>query len=152
MAREGPHPEDLAEKFFSASHLLRRAVNGRFLVSDLTLARLKVLSILSLHEGLRMGELSHWIDVAPRTMTSTVEGLERDGLVTRTADPIDGRATVVTITDAGLERCKEGRRVHAGVVADVFAVLDENQKAVLGDALDRLMTAARKASDLPPKD
>lgn len=151
MARRGPDPEDLAEKFFSASHLLRRAVNGRFLVSDLTLARLKVLSVLSLNDKLRMGELSQWIDVAPRTMTSTVEGLERDGLVTRTPDPVDGRATVVSITDAGLERCKEGRRVHAGVVADVFAVLDEKQKTVLGEALDRLMTAAREAADGPPK-
>lgn len=151
MARKGLDPEALAEKFFSASHLLRRAVNGRFLVSDLTLARLKVLSVLSLNDKLRMGELSQWIDVAPRTMTSTVEALERDGLVTRTPDPIDGRATVVSITDDGLERCKEGRRVHAGVVADVFAVLDDKQKIVLGEALDRLMTAAREASGIPPK-
>jgi DNA-binding MarR family transcriptional regulator len=137
----------LAEAFFSASHLLRRAVNGRFLVSDLTLARLKVLSVLSLHDKIRMGELSQWVDVAPRTMTSTVEGLEREGLVTRTPDPVDGRATVVSITDTGLEKCKEGRRVHAGVVADVFAVLSDEQKRVLAEALENLATAARKAAE-----
>jgi DNA-binding MarR family transcriptional regulator len=136
----------LADKFFAASHLLRRAVNGRFLVSDLTLARLKVLSVLSVNNALRMGELSQWVDVAPRTMTSTVEALERDGLVARTPDPIDGRATIVSITDAGLNRCKEGRRVHAGVVADVFEVLDDDQKVVLGEALDRLILAAREAA------
>ena len=146
MARKSPDPEDLADKFFAASHLLRRAVNGRFLVSDLTLARLKVLSVLSLNDALRMGELSQWVDVAPRTMTSTVEALERDGLVTRTPDPIDGRATIVSITDAGLNRCKEGRRVHAGVVADVFEVLDDDQKIVLGQALDCLILAAREAA------
>ncbi|HEY8545770.1 MAG TPA: MarR family transcriptional regulator [Acidimicrobiales bacterium] len=140
-------PVDLADAFFAVSHALKRAINARVQPTGLSLARLRVLYQLVAVDGIRLGELSTCVDVAPRTMTSTIEAMERDGLVERRPDPNDGRATIVRITDAGRRSFAEGRRLQASVVADLFAALDEDQQAVLADALDHLARLAG-ASDI----
>jgi DNA-binding MarR family transcriptional regulator len=131
-------PVDLADGFFAVAHALKRSVNARVQPTGLSLARLKVLFQLAASDGIRLGELSTCVDVAPRTMTSTIEAMERDGLVTRRPDPNDGRATMVFITDAGRQSFSEGRRLQATAIADVFASLDAEQQAALAGALDRL--------------
>ena len=142
-------PVDLADSFFAVAHALKRTVNARVQPTGLSLARLRVLYQLAAADGIRLGELSTCVDVAPRTMTSTVDAMERDGLVTRRPDPNDGRATIVSITDAGRRSFAEGRRLQAAVIADVFASLDADQQAALSEALDRLGHLAGVADDSP---
>jgi DNA-binding MarR family transcriptional regulator len=142
-------PVDLADDFFAVAHALKRHVNARVQPTGLSLARLRVLFQLAAADGIRLGELSTCVDVAPRTMTSTIEAMERDGLVARRPDPVDGRATIVSITDAGRRSFAEGRRLQAGVIADLFASLDGDLQAALADALARLQELAG-ADVLPP--
>jgi DNA-binding MarR family transcriptional regulator len=136
-----PTTEEIADAFFAVSHGLRRAVEGRFHHLPYSMARLRVLFQLIEQPALRMGELSQCIEVAPRTMTSTIELMERDGLVKRSPDPADGRATIVTITDKGREAFAEGRRVKASVAADLFEALDPEQQAALYEILAQLGSA-----------
>src|SRR6266508_2760815 len=110
MVTNAPDPEDLADVFFTVAHRLKRTVNARVQHHGLSMARLRVLFQLMERPTIRMGELSICVDVAPRTMTSTVEAMERDGLVRRRPDPSDRRATIVSITEAGRRSYDEGRR------------------------------------------
>ena len=50
-------------------------------------------------DGLRMGELAARARLSKQTMTTMVRLLERDGLVERRADPSDGRAALVFLTE-----------------------------------------------------
>jgi DNA-binding MarR family transcriptional regulator len=50
-------------------------------------------------DGLRMGELAARARLSKQTMTTMVRLLERDGLVERRADPSDGRASLVFLSD-----------------------------------------------------
>jgi DNA-binding MarR family transcriptional regulator len=52
-------------------------------------------------DGLRMSELASRARLSKQTMTTMVRLLERDGLVRRTPDPGDGRATRVSLTARG---------------------------------------------------
>jgi DNA-binding MarR family transcriptional regulator len=131
-------PEELANAFFTVAHALKRTVNARFQHTGLSVARLRVLYTLATGGPVRMGELSQCVDVAARTMTSTVEAMERDGLVRRAPDPADGRATVVHLTDDGRDAYEEGLRVQASTVADVFEALDDAQRTALAELLDAL--------------
>lgn len=146
MTTPSPDLEDLADAFFVAAHALKRTVNARFQATGLSMARLRVLFQLSVNGPSRMGELSTCVDVAPRTMTSTVAVMERDGLVRRSPDPEDKRATVVEITDAGLRSFEEGRRLQARAVADLFDVLDDDQRSALREILARLEEVAADAT------
>jgi DNA-binding MarR family transcriptional regulator len=49
-------------------------------------------------DGLRMSELAARARLSKQTMTTMVRLLERDGLVRREPDPVDGRATRVHLT------------------------------------------------------
>lgn len=146
MPTPSPDVEDLADAFFVVAHALKRTVNARFQETGLSMARLRVLFQLSVNGPARMGELSNCVDVAPRTMTSTIAAMERDGLVRRSPDPEDGRATVVTITDEGVRSFDEGRRLQARTVADLFDVLDPDRRDALREILARLEDAADEAT------
>jgi DNA-binding MarR family transcriptional regulator len=142
MVDKPPDPEDLADVFFTVAHRLKRTVNARVQLHGLSMARLRVLFQLMERPSFRMGELSACVDVAPRTMTSTIEAMERDGLVRRRPDPHDRRATIVSITEAGRRSFHEGRRQQASAIADVFEALDLDQRLALESVLDTLLQAA----------
>jgi DNA-binding MarR family transcriptional regulator len=140
-------PEDLADQFFTVAHALKRTVNARSHDGGMSLARFRALWNLIERGAVRMGELSQCVDVAPRTMTSTVEVMVRDGLVAREPDPADGRATIVRITDAGRVAFEEAQRTHARTVVDMFDALDAGERATLSAVLDRLAAANAAASE-----
>ena len=69
----------------------------------LSFARYEMLTLLSFTKGgaLPMTSASVRLQVHPTSVTNTVDRLERDGLVRRTAHPTDGRATLVVLEDTG---------------------------------------------------
>ncbi|HET8874041.1 MAG TPA: MarR family transcriptional regulator [Gaiellaceae bacterium] len=66
-------------------------------------------------DGLRMGELAARARLSKQTMTTMVRLLERDRLVERRADPSDGRAALVFLS----ERARDFRPVAEGVLAEL---------------------------------
>jgi DNA-binding MarR family transcriptional regulator len=76
------------------------------------------------------------------TATRVVAKLEADGLVTRTADPVDGRVCHVAITPAGRTRLKRIRTRKNEVLAQRLRRLDADEQATLAAAaalLERLL-------------
>ncbi|WP_433299077.1 MarR family winged helix-turn-helix transcriptional regulator [Actinoplanes sp. CA-030573] len=62
---------------------------------------LGVLAAITASRGSHVKELAAASALDPSTISRAVAALVRDGLVERTADPADGRACVLTSTDAG---------------------------------------------------
>lgn len=144
-ARPAPDPAgfgDLAGEFFALAHEVKRLANARYQGSGLSLARLMVLHELVDRGPIRIGSLSTCLNVAARTMTSTVDGLARDGLVERRPDPTDGRAVVVSLTEQGRRQYERGVEIRNGVLAEIFDVLDDRDREQLAHLLRRLGAAA----------
>jgi DNA-binding MarR family transcriptional regulator len=72
-------------------------------------------------DGLRMGLLAERAGLSKQTMTTMVRLLERDGLVTRTRDPGDGRAWLVELTD----RSRAFRPVAERALVELHALVGE---------------------------
>jgi DNA-binding MarR family transcriptional regulator len=72
-------------------------------------------------DGLRMSALAARAGLSKQTMTTMVRLLERDGLVTRTRDPDDGRAWRVELT----ARAKAFRPVAERALAEIHALVGE---------------------------
>ena len=66
---------------------------------DLTPAYLPVIISLSRHQPKTQAELATTLDIRQPTMAQTLGRMERDGLITRTPDGRDRRATSITLTD-----------------------------------------------------
>ena len=92
-------------------------------------------------DGLRMGELAARARLSKQTMTTMVRLLERDGLVERRADPSDGRASLVLLT----ERARSFRPVAEATLAEL-------ERLVVGSlskrVRDEVQAALRVLADL----
>jgi DNA-binding MarR family transcriptional regulator len=84
--------------------------------------------LLPLYEddGLRIGELAARARLSKQTMTELIRRLERDGLVERSPDASDGRATLIFLS-------ARARRFRP-VAADALVALDREVTRRLGAA------------------
>ena len=88
--------------------ILLARIEGALKHHDLSFARFELLALLSFtrNGALPMAKASARLQVHPTSVTNAVDRLEAAGLVRRVAHPTDGRATLVEITDDGLERVR----------------------------------------------
>jgi DNA-binding MarR family transcriptional regulator len=106
---------------------------------DLTFARYEVLMLLRFSQtgALPLSRIGSRLQVHPTSVTSAVDRLEAQGLVTRIPHPTDRRTTLAELTDAGRARTDEATTaLNAGVFAGPG--LSRDDVAVLVDVLARL--------------
>lgn len=78
-------------------------INQALSPMSLTFSRFEALALLSFarKNSMAMARLGERLQVHPTSVTSTIDRLERDGLVERSPHPDDRRATLVTLTGDG---------------------------------------------------
>ena len=79
-------------------------------------------------DGLRMTELSQRLMVSGGNVTGIADQLEREGLVARTFDPSDRRASTVKLTEAGLKRFREMAASHEQWIIELLGCLSQSEK------------------------
>ena len=82
---------DVGQFYIALHHRLRRMVDEAMTDAGLSLSRAKVLSELSEHGPMNQSTLAIRLGFAPRSVTDTVDSLERAGLAQRSDDPADRR-------------------------------------------------------------
>jgi DNA-binding MarR family transcriptional regulator len=111
----------------------------------LTFARYEVLMLLlfSRRGELPLGKVGERLQVGPASVTNAVDRLQADGLVTRRANPVDGRGVLAAITPAGRRLV---RRATDDINGQFFASLE-----LSGEELDNLFAllgeVRRRAGD-----
>jgi DNA-binding MarR family transcriptional regulator len=106
--------------------------------SRVSRAQVSVLRVLRDEGPRRISELADAEHVAQPTITKLVVRLEQEGLVTRVADPDDGRAVLVGITPAGRSQLKQMSAAAAAALSKRLEALDATDRAALADALPAL--------------
>jgi DNA-binding MarR family transcriptional regulator len=86
----------------------------------------------------RLCELHAPEGVTQPAMTQLVTRLEREGLATRSGDPADGRAVVVSITDAGRDAVARRRAARAQALSELLGRLPADERAAIAAALPAL--------------
>ena len=132
----------LMEQFRAIAHATHNRTNARMTAAGLSLARFRVLNALQSAGQIRMNELSAALGVVPRSVTTIVDALENEGMVTRLPDPADRRATLLELTRDGLSQLHRLRTMHDAAAAELFDVLTATEKDQLAGLLRRLQAAA----------
>jgi DNA-binding MarR family transcriptional regulator len=105
---------------------------------DLSPHQARALRVVCTREGTRLSDLAEALHIAPRSATEVADALEARGLVTRSPDPTDRRAVVLTPTDAGRRVQGEVAATRAADTRDLFARLDPADRAALSRILRSL--------------
>jgi DNA-binding MarR family transcriptional regulator len=131
---------DVGQAYLELHHQLHRIVDQRMCTSGLSLARAKVLMQLSECGPMNQATLAAQLGFAPRSITDTVDSLEREGLVCRSEDQTDRRVRIVTLSPLGREAFNTAQIVRTKVMDEIFGVLDPRERATLVTLLTNIRT------------
>ncbi|MFB9906209.1 MarR family winged helix-turn-helix transcriptional regulator [Allokutzneria oryzae] len=88
----------------------------------------------------RSSALADAVHSDPSTISRQVAQLVRDGLVERRADPVDGRATLLAATDAGIELLRVHRRRRNEAIAGMVEGWSAQDRRLFAELLGRFAT------------
>ncbi|MGX5772965.1 MarR family winged helix-turn-helix transcriptional regulator [Microbacterium trichothecenolyticum] len=136
------HDQDI-ETLIVAAHALTRMA-ALETANETPAAQWRTLTILRDHGALRIGELARLSRVTQPGMTRLVGQMTDHGLVAKTADAADSRATVVEVTPLGLEALQTWLLQLTAALAPHFEDLEPEEwealrttASVLSRKLDR---------------
>ena len=134
----GPDPDAVADRIHSAAiHILRR-VRREDPGMGLSGPRASALSVVVFGGPITLGALAAAEQVRPPTMTHLVRALERMGLVTRVADPDDGRIARIAATRRGKALLDAGRARRVRILSRRLRTLPKRDLATLARAAELL--------------
>ena len=139
-------PELVGERYLAVHHRMFRAVNDEMSASGLSMTRTKMLRRLHEQGPTRQSVLAADFECSPRSITDIVDGLERLGLAERRPDPVDRRAKLVAITDAGQSALDVANVTRERLLTQIFGGLTEADRATLFRLLGRLDDAVQQVT------
>jgi DNA-binding MarR family transcriptional regulator len=123
----------------------RRALARRLGLSDDELAALLHLA----HGELRTTELRELLDLSSGGATAFVHRLEAMGHATRRRHPRDGRSALIGLTPGTAAALTRAEAALSDGLDEALAALDEDQQAVVGRFLGRLVALAEGLVEPP---
>ena len=97
----------------------------------------QILALQGRVDGGRLTDVAAGLGVAVPTASRQVRQLEDLGLVVRTKDPIDGRAILLEVTDAGVDALQRMREEWRKTVAEILGPWPQKDREILGELLER---------------
>jgi DNA-binding MarR family transcriptional regulator len=127
-------------RLLACSRQIEQEIRNRLRVNFATsLPRFDYLAQLERHpEGLRMNMLSRYLMVTGGNVTGLTDQLVADGLVTRTADPQDGRSSIIQLTAQGRRQFLVMAAEHERWLIELLSGFDRSHKNNLYELLGRL--------------
>jgi len=105
---------------------------------NLTFNQFKVLEVLYHRGDLNISSITKLTLSTPGNITVVVKNLKRDGWINSIPNPDDKRASILTITDKGLEIIEKVFPNHAKNLHQSFEVLSDEELDTLYTLLDKV--------------
>ena len=131
--------DSLSELFWAVARRLRQRSREALAPLDITPSQSRAVSVLRRHGTMRLSELAEHLRIVARSATEVVDGLQGHGLVERRPDPHDRRATLVSLTERGIEVATAIRATRDAEAEGLFGALSEADRA----ELERILRALR---------
>lgn len=134
---------DMASRLHSSAIRLLRMVRREDRATGISPPRLSALSVLVFGGPVSLAELAAAEEVRAPTMSRLVEGLVKDGLATREADPDNRRKVRIAATDEGRRRLEAGRERRVRALAERLGRLADSERRALARGVEVLERAVR---------
>jgi DNA-binding MarR family transcriptional regulator len=121
------------------SRLLLKSENATLAKIGLTRQKQAVLLAMKNAPGpLTITNIAHWIDRNPNGVSTLVDRMERDGLISRVRDMPDHREVRLVLTQKGEEGFKEGSKLFQKLFRDIFSEFSEEELVTLSAIMTRV--------------
>lgn len=133
----------VAERLHAAAIRLIRHVRAADIESKISPPKLSVLSTLAFAGSRSLTQLAAAEQVSPPTMSKLIADLEKEGLVSKRADPADRRGVVILITAKGRTLMDEGRRRRLALLRREFFGFTVDELKTLSEAAELMLRATK---------
>jgi DNA-binding MarR family transcriptional regulator len=130
--------ESLSDAFWSVARQLRETSQETLAPWDITPAQFRALRVLRRNGVMRLSELSDRLKIAPRSTTEVIDALQARELAGRRPDPDDRRATLVELTEHGMQVLAGISEARGSESERVFDRLTPADRAALESILRKL--------------
>lgn len=110
----------------------------------LTTPQMRSLAVLSVTDGILIGELSVYAVVQQSTLSRALDALDQNGLIRRETDGRDSRATRVFLTDAGRDAYERLWPHMAGAYEAMMKGVGKGEKRAFVATLQTILRNIRK--------
>lgn len=150
---QGVRPDDavLAEVIADLRRTMRRAARASEAGMPFSVAQLELMSCLAEHPGARPGELARLLRLAPNSVTTLVNGLRAQEMITRTGREEDRRAVSLSLSAAGAHAVAGWQATNAAILGDALAGLHPGWRHLLLAATPALRELIKTIDELTPK-
>jgi DNA-binding MarR family transcriptional regulator len=131
-------PATVEEAVLVATLRVGRRLRQRMPGEELEFSSIALMKALVHHGPLRLTDLAGTLDLDASTVSRHVRSLEARGLLERTGDPDDGRASRVALTPEGHARLEQGGARRRALIADLLADWPDEDRETLRRLLARL--------------
>jgi DNA-binding MarR family transcriptional regulator len=133
--------------------ILLRSLGGRSAIalvaersgSDLPAASIALLEHLEAAGVQRVSQIAEHQKIGMPALTPRIKDLESAGVIRRVVDPVDARASLISLTDSGRAILARIRRARCGILAEALHEMDPVVMATAADALTRIATAVERS-------
>jgi len=134
----------LASELRLAVHRLTRTLRAQRPADGLSLTQISALATICREGPMSAGDVAAREGVKPPSATRVLARLEQIGLITRTADPQDGRQVLLAASARGQERLDADLRARDAWLTQRIASLSGAERTRLEDALGVLQHLAEQ--------
>lgn len=113
---------------------------------DLTTPQMRCLAVLAVVPGVTINELSVYAVTEQSTMSRTLEGLERAGLVLRGPRPSDARVREVYLTEAGRTLFETAWPAMHACYARLFEGISEDERHAFVGTLQKILRNVERSA------
>jgi DNA-binding MarR family transcriptional regulator len=142
----------LAETIGRLRRAMRRAARAADPGNQLSVAQLELLACLAERPGARPGQLARLLNLRANTVTTLVNALTQQEMISRSAADQDRRAVTLTLTDEGRRAVHAWHVTNSSVLHIALSTLPAGQRGALAratPALDALIQAIDHLADAP---
>lgn len=136
-----PEPSTVEEAVLTATVRVGKRLRTRLPGDELDFSSLALLKAAAQQGPMRLSALATALHLDASTVSRHVRALEDRGLLERTCDPDDGRASRVVVTPAGRRALEEGAERRRRLIGEVLADWDASDRETLRALLHRLSVA-----------
>jgi DNA-binding MarR family transcriptional regulator len=130
--------ESLPDAFWAVARQMRETSQETLAPWDITPAQFRALRVLRRHGIMRLSELSDRLKIAARSTTEVIDALQARELAGRRPDPDDRRATLVELTEHGVQVLNDIREARGSESERAFGRLSPTDQAALAAILRKL--------------
>jgi DNA-binding MarR family transcriptional regulator len=142
----------LADSIARLRRALRRAARAADPANTLAVAQFELLASVSDNPEIRPGQLARMLNLRPNTVTTLVNSLAAEGMIERAPVPGDGRAVMLSVTDAGLAAVQAWQVTNNAVLNLALSSLTSGERTALTRAVPALAALASAIDQLADTD